>query len=36
VTIAAAAIIAQAAKRTPREHYPAPYAIIDLWASASS
>src|SRR6516162_5692317 len=25
-------LIAQVAKRAPREHYPAPYAIIDLWA----
>ena len=26
------ALIAQVAKRAPREHYPAPYAIIDLWS----
>src|SRR5262245_43409700 len=26
------ALIAQVAKRAPRAHYPAPYAIIDLWA----
>ena len=25
-------LIAEVAKRAPREHYPAPYAIIDLWA----
>jgi 3-hydroxyacyl-CoA dehydrogenase / enoyl-CoA hydratase / 3-hydroxybutyryl-CoA epimerase len=25
-------LIAQVARRAPREHYPAPYAIIDLWA----
>lgn len=25
-------LIAQVAKRASREHYPAPYAIIDLWA----
>jgi 3-hydroxyacyl-CoA dehydrogenase/enoyl-CoA hydratase/3-hydroxybutyryl-CoA epimerase len=25
-------LIAQVGKRAPREHYPAPYAIIDLWA----
>jgi len=25
-------LIAQVAKRAPRDHYPAPYAIIDLWA----
>jgi 3-hydroxyacyl-CoA dehydrogenase/enoyl-CoA hydratase/3-hydroxybutyryl-CoA epimerase len=25
-------LIAQVAKRAPRAHYPAPYAIIDLWA----
>jgi len=25
-------LIAQVAKRAPREHYPAPYAIIDLWS----
>ena len=26
------ALIAQVAQRAPRAHYPAPYAIIDLWA----
>ena len=26
------ALIAQVAKRAPREHYPAPYAIIELWS----
>jgi 3-hydroxyacyl-CoA dehydrogenase/enoyl-CoA hydratase/3-hydroxybutyryl-CoA epimerase len=26
------ALTAQVAKRAPRAHYPAPYAIIDLWA----
>jgi 3-hydroxyacyl-CoA dehydrogenase/enoyl-CoA hydratase/3-hydroxybutyryl-CoA epimerase len=26
------ALVAQVAKRAPRAHYPAPYAIIDLWA----
>jgi 3-hydroxyacyl-CoA dehydrogenase / enoyl-CoA hydratase / 3-hydroxybutyryl-CoA epimerase len=26
-----AALIAQVAKRAPRAHYPAPYAMIDLW-----
>src|SRR5215470_10428738 len=25
-------LIAQVAERAPREHYPAPYAIIDLWS----
>ena len=25
-------LIAQVARRAPRDHYPAPYAIIDLWA----
>ena len=25
-------LIAQVARRAPREHYPAPYAIIDLWS----
>ena len=25
-------LLAQVAKRAPREHYPAPYAIIDLWS----
>jgi 3-hydroxyacyl-CoA dehydrogenase/enoyl-CoA hydratase/3-hydroxybutyryl-CoA epimerase len=25
-------LVAQVAKRAPRAHYPAPYAIIDLWA----
>ena len=25
-------LIAQVASRAPREHYPAPYAIIDLWS----
>ena len=25
-------LIAQVAKRAPREHYPAPYAIIELWS----
>ncbi|HEY0768502.1 MAG TPA: 3-hydroxyacyl-CoA dehydrogenase NAD-binding domain-containing protein, partial [Steroidobacteraceae bacterium] len=25
-------LISQVARRAPREHYPAPYAIIDLWA----
>jgi 3-hydroxyacyl-CoA dehydrogenase/enoyl-CoA hydratase/3-hydroxybutyryl-CoA epimerase len=25
-------LIARVAKRAPREHYPAPYAIIDLWS----
>ncbi|HEY2274661.1 MAG TPA: 3-hydroxyacyl-CoA dehydrogenase NAD-binding domain-containing protein [Steroidobacteraceae bacterium] len=26
------ALIAQVARRAPRDHYPAPYAIIELWA----
>ena len=26
------ALIAEVARRAPRSHYPAPYAIIDLWA----
>ena len=26
------ALVAQVARRAPRDHYPAPYAIIDLWA----
>ncbi len=26
------ALLAQVAKRAPKAHYPAPYAIIDLWA----
>jgi 3-hydroxyacyl-CoA dehydrogenase/enoyl-CoA hydratase/3-hydroxybutyryl-CoA epimerase len=25
-------LVAQVAKRAPRQHYPAPYAMIDLWA----
>jgi 3-hydroxyacyl-CoA dehydrogenase / enoyl-CoA hydratase / 3-hydroxybutyryl-CoA epimerase len=25
-------LVAQVAKRAPREHYPAPYAMIDLWS----
>jgi 3-hydroxyacyl-CoA dehydrogenase/enoyl-CoA hydratase/3-hydroxybutyryl-CoA epimerase len=25
-------LVAQVAKRAPREHYPAPYAIIELWS----
>jgi len=29
-------LIAQVAGKAPREHYPAPYAIIELWASGSA
>jgi 3-hydroxyacyl-CoA dehydrogenase/enoyl-CoA hydratase/3-hydroxybutyryl-CoA epimerase len=30
------ALVKQVASRAPREHYPAPYAIIDLWAAHGS